>query len=188
MNAYIGGIIMRKSLPLVTIILAMLFLFVACEKKEEQAEPKSTMPPGPIVDTQETSQGHGVISPKTEFKIVLPPEVKEQWSAVKFIIEDKKENKKQEFTVHIGGELKIPDSKLTVKVGPFLPDFKMSAQTITSASNNPNNPTVGVSIYEDGKKVFPPSGTWGWLYKNFPTIHSFQHERYGLVLKEGIKK
>ena len=169
---------MKKALILVSAALLLISLG-ACQKKEEQtAEKKSPMPSGPIVDMPATPPGHGTQGPKTEFQVVVPPEVEGQWTQVTIIVEDKKENTKKDYTVDIGGELKIPDSNLVMKIGPFLPDFKMSGSVITSASNDPNNPSVGVAIYEDGKKVFPTSGEWGWLYAKFPTIHSFQHDRY----------
>ena len=169
--------------------MAIAFSFSSCKKKEEQPTvKKETMASGPTIDTPAGAPAHGTPGQKPEIQIVVPAEVKETWAAVTFIVEDKKENKKQDITVNIGDEFKIPGSGLTVKTGPFLPDFKMSAQTITSASNNPVNPSVGVEIYDNGEKVFPPSGKWGWLYMNFPTIHSFQHERYSLTLKEGLKK
>jgi hypothetical protein len=177
-----------KKLFLVILTAAMVFSVPACQKKEEQPAPKASMPAGPIIDTPATAPAHGTIDRKTEFQVVVPAEVKKTWSAITFIIEDKKENSRKEVTVTIGDEFKIPDSELTVRTGPFLPHFKMSAQTITSASNNPVNPSIGVAIYKNGEKMFPPAGKWGWLYMNFPTIHSFQHERYGLILKEGIKK
>ncbi|MBI5409149.1 MAG: DUF2155 domain-containing protein, partial [Nitrospirae bacterium] len=101
---------------------------------------------------------------------------------------DRKQNKQQELTANIGGEVKIPDSNLIVKVGPFLPDFKMNGAVITSASNDLNNPSVGVAIFENSAQVFPSSGKWGWLYARYPEIHPFQHDRFGLKLKEGIKK
>jgi hypothetical protein len=140
------------------------------------------------METPASIPGHGTTEQKVKFQIIVPPEVKEQWHSVKLLVEDKKLNKKQEFIVRTGEVFKIPNSRLTVKIGPFLPDFKMSGQIITSASNKQNNPTVGVIIYEDGKQIFPKSGEWGWLFARFPTIHSFQHERYSLILKEGIKK
>jgi hypothetical protein len=178
---------MRKIF-LTMLITIIFFSFLACKKKEEEPASKSLMPQGPIIDTPGVSPGHGTMGPNSEFQVVVPSEVKERWSAVVFIIDDKKENKKREVKVNIGGEFKIPGSDLTIKTGPFLPDFKMSGQIITSASDKPNNPSVGVAIYKDGKQIFPSSGKWGWLYINFPTIHSFQHERYGLTLKEGIEK
>jgi hypothetical protein len=185
---------MKKTL-LVMLSLALLFSFGACQKKEEEPEVKSQPPTGPIIDAGVPGlgeggpavQGHGT-GLKTEFSVVVPQEVQDYWGSAVFIIEDKQENSKDELTVKIGDEFKIPGSGLVVKTGPFLPDFKMSAETITSTSNNPNNPAIGVEIYENGVKVFPASGKWGWLYVNFPTIHSFEHSRYALALKEGVKK
>ncbi len=173
---------MKKCLS-VMVITIILFSFGACKKKEEQPVPQLPARQGPIIETPAT-----IPSQKTEFQVVIPPEIKDQWSAVKLLVEDKKLNKKQEFIVKLGSELKIPDSKLTIKVGAFLPDFKMGAQVITSASNNPNNPAVGVTISEDGLQIFPKSGKWGWLYLNFPDAHSFQHNRFRVLLKEGIAK
>ncbi len=166
----------------------MIFSLAACQKKEEpKAAQKSPMPSGPIVDDSGTPPGHGKQAPKTEFSVVVPPEVQATWMGVTIVVKDKKENSEQEFTVTSGEEFSIPDSSLTVKVGPFLPDFRMSGSVITSASAEPNNPSVGISIIDDGKKVFPSAGEWGWLYAKFPNIHSFQHERFSLTLKSGTK-
>ncbi len=175
---------------LITLVaLALTFSISSCKKPEEQ-QPEAkqpSIPSGPIIDAK-AGAPHSTPAPKTVFQVSLPQEIIDQWDSVVIIIEDKKENKKTEATAKIGSEFQIPDSDLTIKVGPFLPDFKMSAQTITSASAEPNNPSVGVAIIQNGKKVFPASGEWGWLYSKFPTIHSFQHERFALVLKEGVKK
>jgi len=183
---------MKKAIPLIAMGV-ILFSLLACAKKEEQPAQQSPAPvtQGPIMETPPITPmapGHETISKKTEFQIVIPPEVKEQWSAVKLIVGDKKLNKTDEFIVNVGEEFKIPDSKLTIKISYFLPDFKMSGQIITSASNEPNNPSIGVVIYDNGEQIFPKSGKWGWLYANFPTIHPFQHERFGLILKEGMRK
>jgi len=177
---------MRKYL-IVTVATTILFSAVACQKKAEEPMPQVSTKQGPIIDSPITMPNREG-EQKIEFEVVVPEEVKARWSAVKLLVEDKKTNKKQEYTVNIGDELKIPDSSLTVKVVYFLPDFKMGGQIITSASNASNNPSVGVIISEDGKKIFPISGKWGWLYSKFPTIHPFQHKRYGLTLKEGVAK
>jgi hypothetical protein len=84
--------------------------------------------------------------------------------------------------VNIGSEFKVPNTNLRIVVGEFLPDFRMDDATITSASDMPNNPAVRVEVFENGKSIFK-----GWLYSKFPTIHPFEHEKYGLTLKEGIK-
>ena len=131
--------------------------------------------------------GHDV--EKIELSVVVPQEVADYWDSAVFIIKDKQEGSQDEVTVKVGGEFEIAGSGLIVKTGAFLPDFIMSGPTITSDSNNPNNPAIGIKVYENGVKVFPASGKkWGWLYVNFPTIHTFDHSRYGLVLKEGKKK
>ena len=188
---------MKKSILSLLIISGMMLMAVtACKKKEEQPQPaqqQGTMPQGPVVESpvpqgQGMPEGHGTAPvQKVELRVDVPNEVKDYWASVKFILEDKKLNKKQEVSAPIGAEFQIPDSNLVVKVGPFLPDFKMG-DTITSPTNNLTNPAVGIVITENGAQVFPPSGQWGWLYQRFPAIHSFQHERFALALKEGVKK
>lgn len=177
-----------KKLIVIVSALTLLLTFAACKKKEEPPAAQSPVAKGPIIDTPAAPPGHGTPGEKPQLSIVVPDEVKSQWTGVTIVVEDKKDKSQKEFTVDIGGEFQIPDSNLKVNVGPFLPDFKMSASVITSASNKPNNPSVGISIFQDDQKVFPPSGEYGWLYAKFPTIHSFQHERYSLLLKAGIKK
>ncbi|MBI4681821.1 MAG: hypothetical protein HY757_01795 [Nitrospirae bacterium] len=179
---------MKKFIMVISMSI-LLISFGACKKKEDQSSAqKSPAPKGPIIETPSSPQGHGTPAQKTEFQVVVPPEVPGMWSKVTVVIDDKKTNKKQEFTLKIGDEFNIPDSNLVVRIGPFLPDFKMNGTMITSTSNEPNNPSVGVAIFEGGTRVFPASGQWGWLYAKFPTIHAFQHERFALALKEGVKK
>jgi len=180
---------MRKFTVLISITI-LLFAFAACKKKEEPAPvQKSPMPQGPIVDTPAgTPPAHGTPAQKTEFQVVVPPEVEGMWSKVIILVDDKQNKTQKEFTLRIGDEFNIPDSNLTVKIGPFLPDFKMAGTVITSSSNEPNNPSLGVAIFEGGTRVFPASGQWGWLYVKFPAIHAFQHERFALALKGGVKK
>jgi hypothetical protein len=180
---------MRKFTILISITI-LLFALGACKKKDEPAPAqKSPMQQGPIVEEPSGTPppGHGAPAQKTEFQVVVPPEVSGMWSKVTVVVDDKKTSKRQEFTLKVGDEFNIPDSNLTVKIGPFLPDFKMNGTVITSSSNEPNNPSVGVAIFEGGARVFPPSGQWGWLYAKFPAIHAFQHERFTLALKEGVR-
>ncbi len=125
---------------------------------------------------------------KNDFDILLSEEIKDKWSGVKLIIEDKVLNETQEVSININDEYNIPDSSLKIKVGFFLPDFKRRERTITSVSNNPNNPVAGVQIIDNGRKIFPKVGEWGWMYAEFPSIYPFQHKRFGVILKEGIKK
>ncbi|MCL5023907.1 MAG: hypothetical protein M1497_11185, partial [Nitrospirae bacterium] len=171
---------MRRFLAISMAVALVFSLGVgACKKKEEQPVPQSQqMPPAgqmpPGVQAGPAGQmppGHapaGLNVPK-ELKIVVPGDVKSKWSAVKIVIEDKASKKKQEMTVKLDSEFKIPNSDIKVAVGDFIPDFRMNGDTITSASNEPNNPAVGIKVFEGGKQIFPaPGKKWGWLYSKFP--------------------
>jgi hypothetical protein len=177
---------MKRSISVVTII-TMLLLIGACKKQEEQPVAETPVRKGPIIESPTLPPDHQSAK-KVELNVVVPPEVKDKWDAVKLLVEDKQSKKTREFTVKLGNELQIPDSKLIVKVGDFLPEFKMGAQVITSVSNNPVNPAVGVAIMENGQQLFPETGQWGWLYVNHPNIHPFQHERFRILIKEGLAK
>ncbi|MBI4698164.1 MAG: DUF2155 domain-containing protein [Nitrospirae bacterium] len=179
---------MKKILSL-SISIMILLSFASCSKKEEApvSQPAPPIAQGPIVESPATPPGHPAApAQKVEYTVVVPPDVKGKWDAVKLSIEDMQLTKTQEYTVKLGSELKIPNSNLTVKVGEFLPDFKLEGTTITSASNMLNNPAVGVMITENGAQVFPATGKWGWLYAKHPTIHPFQHNRFRVLLKEGV--
>ncbi|MBF0607212.1 MAG: DUF2155 domain-containing protein [Candidatus Magnetobacterium sp. LHC-1] len=116
-------------------------------------------------------------------EIVVPDSVKGKWESVKLSISDKQAKKSQVINIKLGSEYTIQGSSLKLNVGEFLPDFKMDALTITSMSNETKNPAVNVRVIEAGKEIFK-----GWLYSKYPEIHPFQHDRYGIVLMEGIKK
>ncbi len=159
---------MKSSIVVLTLLIVMV-LPAACKKKEEPAQ--KTPPPG-----------HGIVIPKGQTKIVVPDFVKDKWKAVRLEILNKSTNKKEEVTINLKSEYNIPDSNLKVKVGDFLPDFRMDGLTITSASNEPKNPAVYVVVSEGENEIFK-----GWLYSKFPSIHPFQHEIYTLTLLGGIK-
>ena len=148
---------------------SLVFTF-ACKKKEE-AKPAEQAAPAP-----------GVMMPPTAPEIVVPEQVKGKWGAVKLAIEDKTAKSTKDVTVKLNSDYKVPDSTLVIKVGDFLPDFKMEGTVITSATDQPNNPAVRVVIMDGDKELFK-----GWLYSKFPAIHPFQHERFALTLKEGVK-
>jgi len=178
---------MKKGIYAVSIIVMILFSLFSCKKKEEQPVPQ-VLNQGPIIDTPSSSQGHGAASQKIEFTVVVPPDVKEGWASVKLLVKDKNLNQQQEYNVAIGDELKVPDSNMTIKVGHYLPHFKMGGGIITSASNTTENPSASIKVFEGDTQIFPPSGEWGWLYSKFPAVHPFEHERFELSLKEGVKK
>ncbi|BCB96180.1 lipoprotein [Dissulfurispira thermophila] len=172
-----------KIMKVIAVGFVLLIMVVGCKKKEEQPVPKTPIGQAPMSAPMQPSMSpHGTTGSKVEKKILVPDSVKAKWGKVKFTIEDKTTKKSSEYTVNIGSEFKVPNTNLKIVVGEFLPDFRMDETTITSASDMPNNPAVRVEVFEAGKTIFK-----GWLYSKFPTIHPFEHERYGITLKEGVK-
>ncbi len=111
----------------------------------------------------------------------VPDFVKGKWTGVVLEIKNKTTKKTTEYKINLHSEFNIPGSNLAIKVGDFLPDFKMNGNILTSASPEPNNPAVHLTVFEGGKKIFE-----GWNYSKFPTIQSFQNEKYSIIFKGGI--
>ena len=122
------------------------------------------------------------MAPKVERTIVIPDEVKGKWSNVVLDVVDKGSNKSGEYTARLKSEFKIPNTDLKIMVGDFLPDFIINGNTLTSASNQPNNPAVKVEVFEGGKSIFK-----GWLYAKYPAMHPFEHPKYAITLKKGVR-
>ena len=64
----------------------------------------------------------------------------------------------------------------------------MDEGRITSSSE-PTNPAVGIRVYEGDKQIFPaPGKQWGWLFSKMPGIHPFEHPKFSITLKDGVRK
>lgn len=174
---------MVKKLAVLVLALGLIVSFGACKQKEQAAAPAPAQKEGAQANPHAAAGGPGIVMPPGEMQVVIPDAVKGKFGAVKLLIEDKASNKVTEADVKLGTEYKVPNSSLVVKVGDFLPDFKMDGSLITSASAEANNPAVRVTVTDGGKEIFK-----GWLYSKFPAIHPFQHDKFGIALKDGIKK
>jgi len=184
---------MRRFVKIMLISLMMAGMIAGCKKGEEH--PVTNMPPQmPAVPLgqapgqmplQAPMPPHGdaaSMAPKVERTIVVPDEVKGKWSKIVLHVMDKGSNKSGEYTVKLKSEFTIPNTDLKIKVGDFLPDFIINGNTLTSASNQPNNQAVKVEVFEGGKSIFT-----GWLFVKYPTMHPFEHPKYAITLKEGVK-
>ncbi|MBI5074244.1 MAG: DUF2155 domain-containing protein [Nitrospirae bacterium] len=178
---------MKKQILVAVCGIALVLSFGACKKKEDKPAVPQVGAPGQQLPAGHAQQGapgsQQVTMPKGQTTVSLPDAVKGKWKAVVVIVEDKSSKKKTEYTINVNGELKVPGSNLKLAVGEFIPDFRMDGLTITSSSNEPNNPAVGLKVLEDEKEIFK-----GWLYSKFPAIHPFEHPKYAVMLKNGIKK
>jgi hypothetical protein len=168
-----------KKVVAVLLVAGMMVSFAGCKKKEE----KPQLPPGhPSTEGGMPPVGAPDM-PKVDRKIVVPKNVAAKWTAVKIAIENKAAKSTKEYTVQVGGEQAVPNTKFAVKVLYFLPDFRMGEKDITSASDKPNNPAAQVSVLEGGKEIWK-----GWIYAMHPGIHPFQHDQIGLALLGGVSK
>lgn len=115
-------------------------------------------------------------------RVVVPKEIESSWGAVVIEVTDKNKDETHKYVVNLRSDFPIPGTSLKIQVQKFLPDFSMSSGEITSISNEPRNPAAQVIISEDDKVIFE-----SWLFKLYPEIHSFQHPRYAIVLKDHIR-
>lgn len=173
---------MKKFTLLVAVLMVVALAGAGCKKKEPPPPP---MPPQgaagqPGMPGSPHREGG---APPVEKKIVVPDAVKGSWKAAKIEVEFKAKKNKKAFTVPLNSEFQVPDSDLTLKAGNFLPHFTMTADQITSGSNNLENPALQIKVMQGGKEIFH-----GWLFSKYPGVHPFQNDKYGLVLLEGIRK
>ena len=70
-------------------------------------------------------------------RVVVPAGVKESWKAVKIAVTDRETRQDEVYTVDIGHEFRLAESKVTLQVAAFLPAFVMDGSTMTSASEKP---------------------------------------------------
>lgn len=170
---------MKKIAYFAVLLLLVSIPFASCKKKEQPPVPPPMQEgaPGPA------GAPHGDMGGGPEKKVTVPPEVKATWKSVKIEVELKQTKARKTVSIPLNSEYKLPDSDLTIKVGDFLPHFAMTADSITSNSNNLENPAARVEILEKGNTIFK-----GWLFSKFPDVHPLQHEKYGVKLLAGEKK
>lgn len=167
---------MKKTVALL-LIAGLVVSAIGCKKKEEEPKLPAGHPP-----LEGTMPGAGVQRP-VERTINVPKDVQAKWKSVKIIVEDKMTKSSKEYTVAVGSELTVPDTKVAVKVLNFLPHFMMTDKEITSASNEPVMPAARVSVMENGKEIWK-----GWLFSLQPDAHPFPHDRIALKLAGGVSK
>ncbi len=156
------------------LLMTFSLLVVSCKGKTQQAPPpKQEMQP-------QTDSPHGMIPP-TERTVALPDSVKGKWAAVKIEVLYKEKNEKKQFDVPLNSDFAVPDSDIVISVGEFFPEFTLDGNTYTSISNEQKNPATKVKITQQDKVIFE-----GWLFTNFPSVHPFENEKYGVTLVGGI--
>ncbi|WP_331517407.1 hypothetical protein [Geoalkalibacter sp.] len=145
-------------------------LMLGCSESKEP-EP---LPAAPVQDSAPPP-------PARRAQVVIPAEVRGQWKAVQIAVLDRETGQETLHTVDVGAEFHLEGTRIGVRVQTFLPDFIMHGLTMTSSSNQPNNPGVQIRIREGDEELFA-----GWLFSLYPDAHAYYHPRYGFTLVDFI--
>ena len=113
--------------------------------------------------------------------ITLDPEIASAWSGVRIHVVDSETGETQMIDVALGETVVLGDSGLNLSAVTFIPDFVMDEKGITSRSAETHNPAARVLITEEGATNYE-----GWLFAAMPEIHPFPHDRFQVLLVEGI--
>jgi len=113
--------------------------------------------------------------------IRLDPEIANAWSGIRVHVVDSETGDGKIIDAALGETVALGDSGLTLLADAFVPDFVMDEDGITSRSAETQNPAARVVITEDGAADYE-----GWLFAAMPEIHPFPHDRYQVLLVEGI--
>jgi hypothetical protein len=124
--------------------------------------------------------GQHVSSLKTD--VTLPDDVRSAWGAIRVKLVDSATKAETTYEVPLGQTTALGDSGLTVEAVAFVPDFVMDASGITTRSADPNNPAAKVVIRENGADDYS-----GWLFAKMPDIHPYPHQKYQVLLVDGVK-
>jgi hypothetical protein len=122
-------------------------------------------------------------APRVPNRLEVPSAVQEAYSGIVLDWKDSSTNKEGKLEVPLGGSAKIPGSAIEVSADVFLPAFTMTADVITSAGIEPENPAARIRVTENGRDLHQ-----GWIFKAFPDVHPFTHPRYSLRLEGGVRR
>lgn len=195
---------MKRSLFVLFILMA--FFVVACsqntssETAEESMKDENTqtVSANENANTQHNTSSEGMNAQTDnphsgmsgtdgkERKIVVPEDVKGKFKSVIIEVNDNSSGapKSIEREIMIGQKAEIAGTPLAIEVEHYLPDFVMDQSGVmTSRSADENMPAAKIKVYNKQGLIFD-----GWLFKNFPGIHSFQHPVYDVKLKGSVQR
>lgn len=176
--------ILRYVLAL--LILAMFFGCSQNVSKEEKSESKPLVveEKKPVQQNNTESASANQTPAPVEKRIVVPEDVMKKFKSLILSVDDKKANKSFETEVLLGQKSDAAGTPISIELEYYLPDFVMGENSVmTSKSPDENNPAAKVKIYKSGQVVFD-----GWLFKNYPDMHPFTDDEYGVSLKGSVMK
>lgn len=175
----------RIFLSLALVFGVALFLGCAKEKEEKKAEVTEEAAPAeqpampadhPSMNGEEAAGPHGA-GEKPSREVVVPEEVQSKWQAVGLKVVDAEEGKEYSIDAKVGEATPVPGTDLSVTVEAFLPDYTIEVDTITTKSNEPNNPAILVALSK-GEETLAE----GWVFEKLADFNSYRHDRYSIEL------
>lgn len=128
----------------------------------------------PVNAARSTDFKHPASGNKTHLDI--PADVKAKWKTVELSLSGQNIPLRK-VRVSIGGETSIDPSGLLVRVVAYVPAFQSDAGTVTSSTNNPDNPAVLVQLVEKAKVL-----NEGWVFQKYPDFNTYKSEKLHLQL------
>ncbi len=166
---------------LFVIVLAVPLILAGCGAGSDTAETDVQTMPDDDVHATAMSESMGGMMGGLNTDIRLDPEIAGAWTGIRVHIVDSETSEGQMIDIALGETVALGDFGLTLSADTFLPDFVMDEGGITSRSAETHNPAARVVIAEEGKADYE-----GWLFAAMPEIHPFPHDRYQVLLVEGI--
>ncbi len=163
------------------ITLALALIFAGCGAGPETTEPDVEAMPNDDVHAATMGESMGGMMGGLNTDINLDPEIAGAWSGIRVHVVNSETGDAQIFEATLGETVPLGDSGLTLSANVFVPDFVMDEGGITSRSAETQNPAARVLIAEEGAADYE-----GWLFAAMPEIHPFPHDRYKVLLVEGI--
>jgi len=166
---------------LFAITLTLPLILAGCGGASDIAETDVQAMPDDDVHATAMGESMGGMMGGLNTDIRLDPEIAGAWSGIRVHVVDSETGDGQIIDVALGETVSLGDSELTLLADTFVPDFVMDEGGITSRSAETHNPAARVVISEEGMADYE-----GWLFAAMPEIHPFPHDRFQVLLIEGI--
>ena len=166
---------------LFAIVLTFPLILTGCGASPEPVPEEVQSMPDDDVHDAAMGQTMGGMMGGVNTEIDLDPEIAGAWSGIRVHVVALETEEGQIFDVALDETVVLGESGLTLTSDVFVPDFVMDESGITSRSADTHNPAARVVITEEGAADYE-----GWLFAAMPEIHPFPHDRYQVLLVEGI--
>ena len=160
--------------------LALIVALAGCGPKPDSAEMAHPGGPAVPVDASHSQATDGMMA-DLNTDLTIDPDIIDAWAGVRIRVVEMATGEEQFFEIPLGTADLLGDTGLVLTAQTYVPDFVMDERGITTRSGDTHNPAVRVIISEEGMADYE-----GWLFSKMSEIHPYPHQRYQVLLVEGI--